>query len=279
MSIFPDVDAPPDAELWRLGDEDFVTSMDEVTVQFRQVYAAMVSHVAEAKGRNISGRTGYKTLTEWVQTVCRVSKREALLQIANAELLRQPTGYAAVAGTLGPEHMTVIGKFLRAIPDHIGVEERNNAERILVQASAALDPTEIAGLAQEILDRMDQDGPEPSAAELRQPTRVFRSWKRRNGATGFKGELLRGASLRRGGRKFWFSSPDAAVRTMDGLTLWMDTVVVCFGRSRSIYSARAPVGELGEGGHSFIHGNRGMLPSSTNVRLLLYPALPETHAN
>src|SRR6267154_3589902 len=98
MSLFPDVDAPPDAELWRLGDDDFIESMDEVTVQYRKAYAAMLTHVAEAKARDMAGRTGYPTLTEWVQTLCRVTKKEARRQIANAELLRQTTGYAAVAG-------------------------------------------------------------------------------------------------------------------------------------------------------------------------------------
>ncbi|BBX10346.1 HNH endonuclease signature motif containing protein [Mycolicibacterium aichiense] len=104
--------------------------------------------------------------------VLRVSPREAKRRIRDAEQLVQrraltgeplppllpETATAWGAGELDGEHLRVIQKFFRDLPDHVPSTEVEKAERILAQKATVLRPDQLENVAHRLALHLNPDG-------------------------------------------------------------------------------------------------------------------------
>ncbi|QEN15910.1 HNH endonuclease signature motif containing protein [Mycolicibacterium sp. ELW1] len=104
--------------------------------------------------------------------VVRISPREAKRRIRDAEQLAprraltgEPlppvlpeTSKAWHAGELDGEHLRVIQKFFRDLPDHVAPIDREKAERTLAQKAAALRPDQLEKVAHRLALHLNPDG-------------------------------------------------------------------------------------------------------------------------
>ncbi|MBD0323921.1 MAG: DUF222 domain-containing protein [Aldersonia sp.] len=104
------------------------------------------------------------------------------------------TAEALRDGQLGAAHLEVIAKTLTGLPNSVTVEERHDAERILVEAAQSMDARTLAKLGIQVRARLDQDGRLPSDVELANPCNELRFVTKPDGRTVIRGELEREAS-------------------------------------------------------------------------------------
>ncbi|APE14267.1 HNH endonuclease signature motif containing protein [Mycolicibacterium pallens] len=104
--------------------------------------------------------------------VLRVSPREAKRRIRDAEQLAQrraltgeplppllpETSKAWQAGLLDGEHLRVIQKFFRDLPEHVPSVDIENAERMLAQKAAVLRPDQLEKVALRLALHLNPDG-------------------------------------------------------------------------------------------------------------------------
>ncbi|TGD87407.1 HNH endonuclease [Mycolicibacterium sp. CH28] len=104
--------------------------------------------------------------------VLRISKREAKRRLRDAEQLAprstltgQPlppllpeTSKALYAGHLDAEHLTVIQKFFRDLPDHVPAAEVEKAERSLAEHAVNLRPDQLEKVASQLALMLNPDG-------------------------------------------------------------------------------------------------------------------------
>jgi hypothetical protein len=169
----------------------------------RRDYAAALAMISELEVRDAANECGYRGLGELLRDVLRISPRDAKRRIQHAHAVTEvalvsggtvhaPLPLTAVAvrdGVLGAEHLDVIGKALSGLPSHVLPEQREAAERILVQAGAELDGHTLARVGARVRTALDQDGAPPAEAELAHPVNELRFTTRRNGRLAFSGEL------------------------------------------------------------------------------------------
>ncbi|GAA2810240.1 hypothetical protein GCM10010533_55630 [Mycolicibacterium pallens] len=152
-----DVLAPP---------ERFVVLERLETVRRRQV---AVSHALTARLEQFEG---CPPVPITVADVLRVSPREAKRRIRDAEQLAprralsgEPlppllpeTAKAWQAGLLDGEHLRVIQKFFRDLPEHVAPVDIENAERMLAQKAAVLRPDQLEKVALRLALHLNPDG-------------------------------------------------------------------------------------------------------------------------
>ena len=116
--------------------------------------------------------------TSWRQVLTdhlRLSKKDAQQRLDAAAALgprvslsgqalgpRLPKVAAAhAAGTIGAEHVTVIGEFFAKLPEHVSAADRDVCEHALLAHAATTGPDQLAKLATDLIAYFDQDGPPP----------------------------------------------------------------------------------------------------------------------
>ena len=123
-------------------------------------------------------RLGAKTSPDLVATRLRISRAEAKRRIRDAKnlgprcsLTGEPlaplldlTAAAQAAGEIGPEHVAIIGRFFRKLPDWVDPITRAQAELDLVVNARGLTPEELKQIAERLRALIDQDGPMPDDA-------------------------------------------------------------------------------------------------------------------
>jgi hypothetical protein len=109
----------------------------------------------------------------------RISRSEARRRLADAEnlgprtsLSGEPlepllaaTAAAQSAGTIGAEHVRIIGKTLDSLPLWVDASTREQAETDLVRIAVGHGPDDLRKAAERLRALLDQDGPEPDDAE------------------------------------------------------------------------------------------------------------------
>ncbi len=115
---------------------------------------------------------GCPPLPATLADVLRISKREAKRRLRDAEQLAprstltgQPlppllpqTSKAVHAGHLDGEHLAVIQKFFRDLPDHVPAVEREKAERSLAEHAVNLRPDQLEKVASQLALMLNPDG-------------------------------------------------------------------------------------------------------------------------
>ncbi|QWF82697.1 hypothetical protein HUW46_06136 [Amycolatopsis sp. CA-230715] len=96
-------------------------------------------------------------------------------------------GDAAREGAISPEHVDKIVRVLEKIPATTPVEDREFAERSLVELARKAGTSQISKLGKELLGYLDPDGPEPR--DTPEPTRALHFHQRKDGSAKFDGYL------------------------------------------------------------------------------------------
>ena len=115
------------------------------------------------------------SVREMMVNALRISRADAARRIADAQQLgprraftgeplppKLPTTAAILArGEIGDEHVRLIQKFFKKLPNTVSAEDRDRAEVLLAESAARVTPEDLAEIANRLLVTIDEDGPEP----------------------------------------------------------------------------------------------------------------------
>src|SRR5579875_2814776 len=196
------VDGLLSADLTSLSSTELTGLVADLETQRRRLEAVDQRLLAEVADRGLAGDYGATSAPDLLVQLLRVSRREARARMRRAaevgprrgltgEALAPifPTVAAAVAdGTISAEHTDVILKAVDAIPLHLQPEFDTVVENALVEAATTLEPRQVAGIGNVLLERIDPDGAEPREAD-RQRRRGFGLRAHRDGTSTPYGSL------------------------------------------------------------------------------------------
>jgi hypothetical protein len=185
-----------------LSEEEFIDAVREIEAIRRQLDTADHAIVAEVRARDLAGTHLARTAQGFLGQLWRITPREAGARVREADQLSPritqtgevlaPLCPAAAAarklGILNAAHTKVILDTMTALPAGLPVAEVDSAEQILVDAAHALHAQDLARVAQQLLDTIDPDGPEPCEDE-QQGRRYLRLRPGRCGMTRIDGLL------------------------------------------------------------------------------------------
>ncbi|RDH76441.1 HNH endonuclease [Mycolicibacterium moriokaense] len=146
---------------------------------------------------------GGTSLAEVLTTSLRISKDEAKRRIVDAaelgpriafsgeplEPVRPNIAKLQADGQIGAEHLKILRKFFKGLPDSVDVVTRDHAESHLAQVASELGPTELGKAADRMAYLLDQDGPEPTDADRARRRFLFVGKQQRDGMTPVRGLL------------------------------------------------------------------------------------------
>ncbi|APE14195.1 HNH endonuclease signature motif containing protein [Mycolicibacterium pallens] len=158
-----------------LSHRELLGVLGELEVLTRQLPAQSHRILARLAAEASPQRLGAKTLPELIATRLRVSLAEAKGRVRDAKnlgprrsLAGEPlapvlelTATAQAAGDIGPEHVAIIGRFFKELPDWVDPHTRSQAEADLVVNARGLTPEELKQIAERLNALIDQDGPMP----------------------------------------------------------------------------------------------------------------------
>lgn len=162
-----------------LSHRELLDVLAELEVVARQLPAQSHRILARLTAEASPTDLGAKTLPDVVATRLRVSRAEAKRRVRDAAQLGprssftgeplapmlELTAAAQAAGQIGPEHVAIIDKFFRKLPDWVDLQTRTQAEADLVLNARGLTPEELTQVAERLQTLIDQDGPMPDDAE------------------------------------------------------------------------------------------------------------------
>ena len=166
-------------ELDTLTHRELLDVLGEVDALDRQLPSQSHRILARLAAEACPQKLGAKTLPDLVATRLRVSRAEAKRRVRDAatlgprsSLAGEPlapvlelTARAQAAGEIGHEHVAIIGRFFRKLPDWVDARTRAQAEADLVLNARGLTPEELQQIADRLRALIDQDGPMPDDAE------------------------------------------------------------------------------------------------------------------
>jgi hypothetical protein len=173
------IDALAGCEPWRLPDEDLGALVQVSEVAQRRLLMVQVAAAVEAGKRGLPGRAGFgpgrgahgdtAALGAWVRSLVNVSRGEARHRAeVGAVLFTDPvaadlaeTRAAALSGQVTSRHVSAIAAAVaklsppRTPADVLDEETRRDAQRVLVENAAVLDPTQTKVLAKRTVAVLD----------------------------------------------------------------------------------------------------------------------------
>jgi hypothetical protein len=156
--------------------------------QLRKLYAELVGLVAEMDREHDAAKAGYGSLSGLLVDATRISPRTANAMVKQAEQITEtltPTGHlspaplptareALLEGAVDGEHLDVIAKVMKDLPDTASFADRELVETTLGAQARVLDPVALRKFGQQVLQRIDQDGREPEDKTLAEPVNSLR---------------------------------------------------------------------------------------------------------
>ena len=132
-----------------------------------QVQAELLSAVREADRREVAKTVGAANTAAWLSSALRLRPEEAgravkLARDLDTEL--PSTREALRAGEISADHADVIARSVRKLPAWVGVDDRVEAEQVLLDKARIFDPKDLAGLGRKILYTIDEDRPDRELA-------------------------------------------------------------------------------------------------------------------
>jgi hypothetical protein len=180
-------------ELWQATDSELCSTIVDLDERMRRDYAALLAAIHEAETRGLAKSLGYGSLRHLLQDVTRVSAGEANRRVEQAEAMAglPATTEAVGAGEISGEHISVIAKHMKALPDEVQVnpEHRRLVEDVLVAQARLSGPRAVDRRGHEVRYKIDQDGPEPKPSPGKQPGNELHLRTMRDGRVRGKFEL------------------------------------------------------------------------------------------
>ena len=146
----------------------------EVVARLRRDRLVLLDLIADSGWQD----TGYPSLSSYLRDLLRITLSAAKQLAAQADAVcpsvtltgeplppKLPQVRAAlVDGTLDDHHVTTVIATLDKVPEWVEPAERDQVEKILVEACRVHDPSVVRRIGSHIIDVLDQDGPEPCDA-------------------------------------------------------------------------------------------------------------------
>src|SRR6185312_10026556 len=137
-----------------------------------RIDAALARTVRVADSKRAFAGDGMKTAASWLRGHCRLSKAAASLVVRTGRALEQlPSAEAAhAAGALTAEQVDVIAQITS--PKHAGLIDARGGTvdgvgQVLTRFAVERPHEELTRLVRQVLERLDQDGPEPDPTDER----------------------------------------------------------------------------------------------------------------
>lgn len=179
----------------RLSGGELLTTLRQLEVLNRRVYAASLRVIAEFESRGTAQALGYAGTGALLRDVGNHNPGHVRRLLAHARALNHsytPSGerieaklpHVAAAleeGELGAEHVDAIRASLEALPSAVSTPDRAIAESILCEAATSSEPRIVTKLGREIRARLDPDGDRPTEVELTRPDRWLELRQRADG--------------------------------------------------------------------------------------------------
>jgi hypothetical protein len=190
---------------WQISDADLLQAIADLEVEMRQQYSVMLGLISEMDTRGVAKTLGHSATAALLSQTLRITRGEANQRVAHAIDLHAtttPTGSvvapalprtaeALARGVIGPEHIQVIRKTMKALK-HLSPEKRACAEdHMVAQAADDDDPKALERFGDRVKDIVDPDGVLPPDQEPKQPARKFSRRTFRDGHSEFWGRLDR----------------------------------------------------------------------------------------
>jgi hypothetical protein len=188
---------------WQADDAELRTASTDMQTTMRRNYHAMLEMIREADSRGLAGSSGYPNLPALLADMLRIPRAHATQCVEQARLIIQAgsitgvdvkpplprAGQALAAGVIGGDHVASIAATMAALPDWVDAAVREDVEATLVATAHSTDAGTISKLGRMILERLDQDGPEPREADLTAQPNELRTHTTRGGRMRFNGDV------------------------------------------------------------------------------------------
>lgn len=166
------VDALLGADVDAVSHPELVAAFSTIETASRRVPMAGYTLLARLEREANPKELGATSLWKLIAYRCRMSKGEAQRRIKRARRLAprralngdplapqwEHTAAAHAAGSIGDEHVEVIGSFFKALPASIDTTTRSQVERTLAEVATGLGPAELAKAAAHLLGLLHPDG-------------------------------------------------------------------------------------------------------------------------
>jgi hypothetical protein len=196
-------------ELWQATDQELCSALTDAEQRMRREYGTVLSIVHEAESRGLAKSLGYGALQHLLKDLLRISPSEARRRIEQAGMLhstRSTTGAevaaalpttaeATSAGEISGDHIQVIAKHMKALPDEVKAnpEQRRAVENVLVAQAQVSGPGAVDARGFEVRNRINPDGPEPKDKPEKDPHNELHLQTMRDGRVKGKLELDKAA--------------------------------------------------------------------------------------
>ena len=174
----------------------------EKMTTYRKLYAEILDTVAEMNTTRVAEQAGYPSLHAFLNHLLHLNTADAARLVAHAEQVSEtvtPTGHVRPAplptvrqalhkGELDPRHLDAVTDAVARLPEWATVEHRELVESTLAETARSEAPRVVREHGRILLERIDQDGTEPSD-EPAEAGNVFRYRRLPGGGMAFRGRL------------------------------------------------------------------------------------------
>jgi hypothetical protein len=192
-------------EFWQATNSELCAVITDTERRMRRDYAVMLAAIHEAESRGLAKDLGYGGVHHLLKDLLRISAGEATRRIRYAELTQNTrstsgsevpaglpaTAEAVAAGELSSEHLHVIAKHMKALPEDVqkNLEQRQAVENVLVAQAQVSGPRAVDARGYEVLNKINPDGPEPKDKPEKDPHNELHLQTLRDGRVKGKFEL------------------------------------------------------------------------------------------
>ncbi len=150
----------PAAPVWSMGPDEMAEVLAAAQTVKAQLDALSLAVLAEADRQDVAKSVGAANTAAWLSSSLRLRPEEAgravkLARDLDTEL--PSTREALLDGEISADHADVIARSMRRLPAWVGIEDRVEAEHVLLDKARTFDPKDLAGLGRKILYTIDED--------------------------------------------------------------------------------------------------------------------------
>ncbi len=185
--------------------EELSARLVEKMSAYRKLYADILDVVAEMSHMSLANQIGYSTLPAFLSHLLHLNAADAGRMVAQAEQVTEtptPTGHVRPAalptvrlalqkGELDPRHVDAVSDTVARLPEWATADHRELVESTLAETARGESPRVVREHGRILLDRIDQDGPEPRDDEPAETGNLLRYRRMPGGGMCFRGQFDR----------------------------------------------------------------------------------------
>ncbi|HSV39177.1 MAG TPA: DUF222 domain-containing protein, partial [Nocardioidaceae bacterium] len=153
--------------MWSLSETELTETLTELASGVARVQAQLLGLVGHADRTNLASEQGQVNTAALLRSLTRMTVVEANRAVKTAGLLEKmpATAEALLVGAVNLAQATEILDAMAALPDSVGGEDRDKAERHLLDLAAVHDARDLKRLGKYLLDVIDPAGADQRLAD------------------------------------------------------------------------------------------------------------------